>query len=256
MNRFENKVAMVTGASRGIGLATVERLAREAATVVATDVVKKDLDTVVAGLVSQGLKVEAVVQDVADRQRWSEVIDGVIAKHGRLDILVNNAGTGTFATIEQATAEQWQKLVSVNLEGVFHGMQTGIAAMKKSGGVIINVASIAANVGEPLLAAYSATKGGVSMLTKTAAIHCARSGYNIRINSIHPGYTNTKLVHDALATLGDSAAAFAEAATKAIPIGRLAEPAEIAGPIAFLASDDASYMIGSELVVDGGYITA
>ena len=128
--------------------------------------------------------------------------------------------------------------------------------MKQSGGVIINVASIAANIAEPLLAAYSATKGGVKMLTKTAAVDCARKGYNIRINSIHPGYTNTKLVHDALASLGDAAAEFAEATTKAIPLGRLAEPAEIAGPIAFLASDDASYMIGSELVVDGGYITA
>lgn len=256
MNRFDSKIVLVTGASRGIGLATVERFAREGATVVATDVAKQDLDAAVAALVSKGLKVEAVAHDVADKQRWSEVIDGVIAKHGRLDILVNNAGTGTFATIESATDEQWKKVVSVNLEGVFYGLQAGIAAMKRNGGVIINVASIAANIAEPLLAAYSATKGGVGMLTKTAAIHCARSGYNIRINSIHPGYTNTKLVHDAVASLGDAAAAFADAATKAIPIGRLAEPAEIAGPIAFLASDDASYMIGSELVVDGGYITA
>lgn len=134
-------------------------------------------------------------------------------------------------------------------------MQAGIAVMKKNGGVIINVASIAANVAEPLLSAYSATKGGVSMLTKTAAIDCARSGYDIRINSIHPGYTNTKLVQDALASLGPAAEEFAEAATTAIPLGRLAEPAEIAGPIAFLASDDTAYMIGSELIVDGGYTT-
>ena len=184
------------------------------------------------------------------------MISGVIANHGRLDVLVSNAGTGEFVSIENTTVEQWKKVVSVNLDGVFYELQVGIAAMKQSGGVIVNVASIAANVAEPMLTAYSATKGGVSMLTKSAAIDCARSGYNIRINSIHPGYTNTKLVHDALASLGDAAAEFAKAATKAIPIGRLAEPAEIAGPIAFLASDDASYMVGSELLVDGGYIAA
>ena len=126
--------------------------------------------------------------------------------------------------------------------------------MKQNGGVIVNVASIAANIAEPLLAAYSATKAGVSLLTKTAAIDCARKGYNIRINSIHPGYTNTKLVQDALASLGDAAGAFAEAATKAIPIGRLANPDEIAGPILFLASDDASYMTGQVLHPNGGTV--
>ena len=253
MNRFQNKVVMVTGASRGIGLATARRFAQEGAAVVATDIAEADVNAAAAAMRADGLKVESLVHDVADKQRWAEVIEGTLKNHGRLDVLVNNAGTGEFVDIENATVKQWRKVVSVNLEGVFHGTQAGIAAMKKDGGVIVNVASIAANIAEPLLSVYSATKGGVSMLTKTAAVDCARKGYNVRINSIHPGYTNTKLVHDALASLGDAAAEFAEAATKAIPIGRLAEPDEIAGPILFLASDDASYMIGNELVVDGGY---
>ena len=168
-------------------------------------------------------------------------------------MLVNNAGTGDFASIEETTPEQWRKVMEVNLDGVFHGMQAAIAVMKDRGGSIVNVASIAANVAEPMLAAYAATKGGVSMLTKTAAIDCARRGYGIRINSIHPGYTDTRLVRDALAALGDEAEAFARAATEAIPMGRLAEPEEIARALAFLASDDASNMLGAELVVDGGY---
>lgn len=256
MKRFEGKVAVVTGASRGIGLATAKRLAQEGATVVATDIANEDLDAAVAALVTEGLSVKAATLDVTRRDQWSEVITDVQDAHGRLDILVNNAGTGDFVDIEATTPEQWRRVTSVNLEGTFFGTQAGIAAMKENGGAIINVASIAANVAEPLLAAYCATKGGVRQLTMAAAVDCARKGYKIRINSIHPGYTNTKLVHDALASLGDKAAEFAEAATKAIPVGRLAEPDEIAGPIAFLASDDAAYMVGSELVVDGGFIAA
>jgi 3alpha(or 20beta)-hydroxysteroid dehydrogenase len=254
-SRFAGKIILVTGASRGIGLAAVEQFAREGGTVVASGIDLAELETAVGALTAQGLKVEAVEHDVVDPQTWKAVIDGILDRHGRLDVLVNNAGTGDFVSIEETTPEQWRRVMEVNLDGVFHGMQAGIAAMKSHGGSIVNVASIAANIAEPLLAAYSATKGAVRMLTKTAAVDCARRGYNIRINSIHPGYTDTRLVRDALATLGDAAGEFAQAATAAIPMGRLAHPSEIAKPLVFLASDDASYMLGAELVVDGGYTT-
>lgn len=251
--RFEGQVAFVTGASRGIGLATAEAFAREGATVVASGIEREELERAVQALVADGLRVEAAILDVTDRPAWTATLDALLERHGQLDVLVNNAGTGEFAGLEETTLEQWRRVLAVNLEGVFHGLQAGIAAMKERGGAIVNVASIAANVAEPLLAAYSATKGGVAMLTKTSAIDCARRGYGIRINSIHPGYTNTRLVEDAIASLGDAAAEFVQASMRAIPLGRLADPSEIAKPILFLASDDASFVIGAELIVDGGY---
>ena len=180
----------------------------------------------------------------------------IVKRHGRLDVLFNNAGGGHFALIDDTTLEQWRYVVAVNLGSVFFGMQAGIRVMKEKGGCIINNSSIAAIVGEPRLAANSATKGGVRAMTKAAAVDCARRGYRIRINSIHPGYANTNLVARALTSLGDRAEEFAAAAIAAIPMGRLAEPGEIARPVLFLASDDASYMTGAELVVDGGYIAA
>jgi NAD(P)-dependent dehydrogenase (short-subunit alcohol dehydrogenase family) len=254
MKRFANRIILVTGAARGIGLATVRLFAQEGGTVVATDIDKDELDRAAGEIAAAGHRVESFAHDVTDKEAWRTLIDGIVSRHGRLDVLVNNAGTGDFAGIEETTPEQWRRVMAVNLDGVFHGMQAGIAAMKEKGGAIVNVASIAANVAEPLLAAYSATKGAVRMLTKSAAVDCARRGYGIRINSIHPGYTDTKLVRDALAALGPAAAEFSEAVVKAIPLGRLAEPDEIARPILFLASDDASYMVGSELIVDGGFV--
>jgi len=255
-HRFQDKVILVTGASRGIGLATAERFAREGGRVVASGVDREELERAVGTLAAEELAIEAVVLDVVDPAAWKAVVEGILERHGRLDVLVNNAGTGDFAGIEETTAEQWRRVMAVNLDGVFHGMQAAIAAMKERGGSIVNVASIAANVAEPLLAAYSATKGGVRMLTKAAAVDCARRGYGIRINSVHPGYTDTRLVQEALASLGEAAGPFAQSATAAIPLGRLAEPREIAPAILFLASDEASYVIGAELVVDGGYTAA
>jgi NAD(P)-dependent dehydrogenase (short-subunit alcohol dehydrogenase family) len=254
MQRFIDRIVLVTGAARGIGLAAAEEFAIEGATVIATDIDIGEMERAAGTLADRGLKVMARRQDVADESQWQETIDAILRDHGRLDVLVNNAGAGFLKTVEETSLADWRRLMAINLESVFLGTRQGIAVMKQKGGVIVNVASIAANVAEPLFPAYNASKGGVAMLTKAAAVDCARKGWPIRINSLHPGYCGTKLVNDAVAALGDGAGAFAQSVAASIPLGRLAEPREIARPLLFLASDDAAYMIGSELVVDGGYI--
>ena len=256
MNRFEGKTILVTGAANGIGFASASEFAREGGVVVATDLDKAALDKAFTEPIAVGLRIETAVQDVTERDTWNSVIEEIVSRHGHLDVLFNNAGGGHFALIDATTMEQWRYVNAVNLDSVFFGMQAAIHVMKKKGGSIVNNSSIAALIGEPQLAAYAATKGGVRAMTKVAAVDCARRGYPIRIHSIHPGYTNTNLVATALASLGDEAEAFAAASVAAIPMGRLAEPIEIARPVLFLASDDASYMTGSELVVDGGYVAA
>ncbi|MFO1484458.1 MAG: SDR family oxidoreductase [Verrucomicrobiaceae bacterium] len=250
--RFEGRTILVTGAASGIGYASAREFAREGGTVVATDVDAAALEAAFTEAKKQGMVIETRQQDVTDQAAWRTTVGDIVKRHGKLDVLFNNAGGSIFALIDKTTLEQWRHVNSLNLDSVFFGMQAAIECMKETGGVIVNNSSLAAFVGEPQLAAYSAAKGGVRAMTKCAAVDCARRGYRIRINSIHPGYTNTALVGRTLATLGDEAEAFAAAAIAAIPMGRLARPIEIARAVLFLASDDASYMTGAELVVDGG----
>ena len=250
MMRFIGKVVFVTGAARGIGRATAEGFAAEGAIVFATDI-----DQVALAEVAD-TNIHIRRQDVTDEVGWAALIAEITALHGGLDILVNNAGMAVLAAIEDTSLEVWRRTLAVNLESVFLGTRAGVAAMKVRGGVIVNVASIAGNVAEPMLPAYNASKGGVKLFTKSVAVDCARRGIPVRINSVHPGYTETALVGDAVAKLGDRGPGFIAATAAQIPLGRLATPQEIARPILFLCSDDAAYMVGSELVVDGGYIAA
>lgn len=256
MKRFENKTVLITGAASGIGYVTAQQFAIEGAQVIATDINTDGLEKVFKEDIANGLKVETRYQDVTSKAGWDSLVDEIVASHGHLDVMFSNAGSADFALCEDTTEERWRWVNALNVDSVFFGMQACIRVMKDSGGSIINNSSIAGVIGEPLLAAYCATKGAVRLMTKAVAIDCARQGYPIRINSIHPGWTDTALVSGLLEGLGEKGPEFAAKTVGAVPMGRLGTPMEIARPVLFLASDDASFMTGAELIVDGGYTAA
>lgn len=248
--RLRDKVCIVTGGARGLGLAAAEALLSEGACVLITDVERALGESAAERL---GVNAMFKLQDVTDAAQWSSVFDTAIASWGSVDVLVNNAGVAAILDIEQMTPENWKRTLDVNLNGVMLGTQTAIRYMKRSGGSIVNLASIEGLIGEAALPAYNASKGGVRLFSRSAAIHCARSGYSIRVNNVCPGFAETQMVSGALAALKpDEAQAFAEKTLARIPMGRFARPAEIAAAVVFLASDESSYVTGSDLVVDGG----
>lgn len=252
--RFANKIILVTGAARGIGAAAAELFAREGGTVYATDIDQTEAERSITDLVGQGLSLKADMMDVTRESEWDRVVGNIIDQHGQLDVLVNNAGIALTASTEDTSLDDWRRVMHVNVESVFLGTRKAISVMKEHGGAIVNLSSISGIVGDGMLAAYNSSKGSVRMFTKSAALHCADQGYNIRINSIHPGHTQTRLVENLLTDLPESERqTFIETMTSMIPMKRAADPMEIARPLVFLASEDASYMTGSELVVDGGF---
>jgi len=243
---LSRRVALVTGASRGIGAATARELAAAGASVVLTDILDAEGEALADKLRAAGQQAIYLHLDVADDGQWHDVVEAVVTRFGRLDILVNNAGIGTTPDVEAETLQGWNRLIAINQTGVWLGMKAVAPKMREvGGGSIINISSIFGAVGGfGASIAYHASKGAVRLMTKSAAIRYARQG--IRVNSVHPGFIDTPML--------DSVDADAEAAILAgTPMGRLGRPEEIGAVIAFLASDAASYMTGSEVYVDGGW---
>lgn len=250
----QGKVALVTGAGVGIGEATCRGLAAAGAVVVVSDIDEASGSRVANELNVAGHQAIFMRLDVCDEAQWQAVVAEIVARFGGLQILINNAGIANICGIEEETLDGWRKTNTINSDAVFLGTREAIKVMKESGGSIVNISSIEGIVGDPMLPAYNASKGAVRAFTKSVALYCADKAYSIRVNSVHPGYVATPLVSGALSRLSSSdAEAFAQRVVASIPMGRMAEAAEIAKGIVFLASDDASYMTGSELIMDGGY---
>jgi NAD(P)-dependent dehydrogenase (short-subunit alcohol dehydrogenase family) len=253
MDRVKGKVALVTGGASGIGKASAGLLAAEGATVVLADIDETRGEAAAAAIRATGGSAGFHAMDVAREEAWRRLIDDIVGRHGRLDVLVNNAGIAELGNVEETSLDDWRRTTSINLDGVFLGVREGIRAMKANGGgSIVNLSSIEGIIGDPNLSAYNASKGGVRLLTKCAALHCAQAGYGIRVNSVHPGYILTPMVEAVMEKLGDVASA-REYLESLHPLGRLGEPIDIAYGILYLASDESKFMTGSELVIDGGY---
>ena len=256
MGRVEGRIAIVTGGASGIGRACAQRLAAEGAIVVVTDIDEARGNEVVEAIGADGWTAEFMVHDVTDEARWQRVVDVTVARHGGLEILVNNAGVGIGGSILEMTLEDWRRQQAINLDGLSLGVKHCIPAMIPSGnGSIVNMSSVAGLKGAPNLAAYNATKGGVRLFTKGVALECAREGWPVRVNSVHPGIIDTPIwskVNPAFLDDGVNAVDVDAMAAAGVPMGHAGRPADIASGVLFLASDDASYVTGTELVIDGG----
>lgn len=237
MDRLHGKVALVTGASRGIGRGIAERMAAEGATVVRCDVIPIDGDSALA---------QSRHLDVTDESAWSEVVADITARFGAVTVLVNNAGVTGPSAVHETSLAEWERIVNVDQTGVFLGMRSVIPSMiKEGGGSIINISSVCGAAAVPGIAAYHAAKGAVITLTKNAAVTYAAHG--VRANSILPGWIRTPM------TTGqddDINATFLDAT----PLNRAGEPTDIAWAAVFLASDESSFITGIDLPVDGGYL--
>jgi NAD(P)-dependent dehydrogenase (short-subunit alcohol dehydrogenase family) len=245
---------MVTGGARGLGAAQCRLFAREGAKIAIADIDMAAADALAAEIKAAGGVAKVYKLDVTDEAAWDTTVTAVIADFAGLDVLVNNAGIGRIASVEDCTFAEWREVLSINLDGVFLGTRTGIRAMKgRGGGSIINMSSIYGIVGDALTAAYNASKGGVRNFTKSAALHCAKSGYGIRVNSIHPSFILTDMVLGAASKLPDPEG-FLKALIERHPIGKLCEPDDVAYAALYLASDETRHQTGIEIVVDGGYI--
>ena len=242
--RLAGKVALVSGGSTGIGAAIVRRLAKEGAHVGLGDIDQSAGEALVAEIAAAGGSAAFFALDVTQVDQWKAAVEALVASHNRLDILVNNAGIYARTPLESIDEAEWAKLIDVNVKGVFLGAQAALPAMRQTGGgSIINISSTAGLRGS-VATHYAASKGAVRLMSKSIASQCAGDG--IRCNSVHPGPVDTAMGHAAVPP------DVRDDRFNRIPLGRFARPEEIAGAVYFLASDDSTFVTGSELVVDGG----
>jgi NAD(P)-dependent dehydrogenase (short-subunit alcohol dehydrogenase family) len=247
--RLANKVAIISGAASGMGAATARRFAKEGAKVVIADLLSEEGNAIADSINATGGAATFFVLNVTDEAGWKQVVAETVRIYGRLDILVNNAGISGSATNDMLDSALWDRVIAVDATGVFLGTAAAIPQMQKNGGgSIVNLSSISGNVGQTMVhMSYNAAKGAVRTMTKSTAVQFGKDG--IRCNSIHPG------LMPPMRTSGATADPIVRAKMlKSVPLGRTGEVDEVANAILFLASNEASYITGAELYVDGGYL--
>ena len=246
--RLQNKVAFISGGARGMGAAEAKLFAQEGAKVVIGDVLNDEGRKTESEINEMGGECLFVRLDVTSEDSWADAIATTVSRFGKLDVLVNNAGVVARGTVEDTTIDDYDRIMDINAKGVFLGTKAAIPELRKAGGgSIVNIASISGNVGQSdVQAVYNASKGAVRIFTKSAAIQYAGEG--IRVNSVHPGDIDTPM---AQARLNDPQ--LQREAEARSPLGRTGRPEEVAYGVLYLASDEASFVTGSELVIDGGY---
>jgi NAD(P)-dependent dehydrogenase (short-subunit alcohol dehydrogenase family) len=248
VGRVAGKVVVITGAASGLGAESARRLAGEGASMLLTDLAADAGEALAASL---GPSAHFMALDVTDEDGWAAVAAAGLQRFGRIDGLVNSAGVAHGSPLMEMTYTDWRRVLAINLDGTFLGMRACAPAMAQGGGgSIVNLSSILGKVGQPGAAHYCASKGGVLMLTKAAALEWAPAA--IRVNSVHPGYIDTPMVAGALQDSGNGNE-MRDLLISRHPLGRLGQPREIADGVVFLISDESSFMTGAELVIDGGY---
>lgn len=251
--RLTGKVALVTGGASGIGRAACARLAEDGAKVLVCDLNAGGAEATAAQI---GSAAAAMTMDVSSEEQWITATDRAIELFGKLDVVANIAGIGAGGTIEEFDLDSWHAMVAVNLTGTLLGCKHAIKAIVKSGGAgaIVNMSSIGGLVGPADIVGYNATKGGVTILTKSVALHCAEKRYPIRCVSIHPTYVDSEMLDPVAQGAGVTRAELVAGMGKLVPMGRAATPEDVAAAVAFAASDDAAMISGSALVVDGAQL--
>jgi 3(or 17)beta-hydroxysteroid dehydrogenase len=249
--RMAGKVALLTGGASGLALASARLMVAEGARVVISDR-QKDKGAEAAAEIGHGALF--LEHDVTSETRWTEVVDEVVRHHGKLNVLLNSAGVAApDGSIEDVSLADFRRMMAINAEGTFLGCKNAVRVMKESREPcsIINISSVAGLVSGWSMTSYSSSKAAVRLLTKSVALHCARAGYDIRCNSVHPAFIDTPMVQQVIATDGDPERA-TRRLKRQVPLGRIGEPNDIGYMVVYLASDESRFVTAAEMVVDGG----
>ncbi len=250
MGRMNGKTAFITGAAEGLGKAIAERFALEGARLILTDIQAEKVQETASAI---GGETIAFTHDVASEVDWRRVIDGAIAHFGGFDTLINNAAISVKGDIEHADFVHWRRILSINCDGVFLGCNMALPTLIANGpSSVVNITSALAVKAHVEMPAYSAAKAGVEQMTRSMALYCGRSGHEVRCNIVRPGSIMTPMQDKVLAARGGTRDEQFQKTLDAHPMGRIATPAEVANAVLFLASDEASFITGTSIAVDGG----